>query len=173
MPRIPTSRFQRHYSPIAEALEPGRDRDRAMRCVCDALWSAFGGPGDGRGISWVGFYTLDSSGDQMTLAVCRDTPACSPIGMHGVCGQGCTLGQPLVVDDIATLGGGYIACDPRDVSEVVVPLFDTEGLCWGVLDADSHDRGAFSDADVEGLVSVLRASSLTRMDDRLGSPVYL
>ena len=65
------------------------------------------------------------------------------------------------MDDVANLGENYIACDPRDRSEVVVPLFDEQGNCWAVLDVDSHDTCAFNEEDAEGLISVLRAAALT------------
>ena len=41
-------------------------------------------------------------------------------------------------------------------------LFDDSGSCWGVLDLDSHEVGAFDDTDVEGLQSVMRAAGLTQ-----------
>jgi putative methionine-R-sulfoxide reductase with GAF domain len=68
----------------------------------------------------------------------------------------------LIVTDVANLRAGYIACDPRDRSEAVIPLFEPGGqTCWGVLDADSFDIGAFSERDVEGMLSVLVAAGLT------------
>ena len=63
---------------------------------------------------------------------------------------------------MAELGENYIACDPRDRSEVVLPLFDGAGSCWGVLDLDSYEFSAFDEADVEGLQDVLRAAGLTQ-----------
>ena len=63
--------------------------------------------------------------------------------------------------DVADLGDNYIACDPRDRSEAVVPLFNDNGDCWAVLDLDSHDVGAFDETDVAGLVNVLQAAGLT------------
>ena len=68
--------------------------------------------------------------------------------------------------NVAELGEGYIACDPLDRSEVVLPLFDESGACWGVLDLDSHEVGAFDNTDVEGLQKVLLAAGLTRGADR-------
>ena len=62
---------------------------------------------------------------------------------------------------VAGLGEDYIACDSRDRSELVLPLFDDSATCWGVLDVDSHEIGAFDDADVAGLQRVLQAAGLT------------
>jgi putative methionine-R-sulfoxide reductase with GAF domain len=44
---------------------------------------------------------------------------------------------------------------------VVIPLLNADGSCWGVLDADSFEVGAFDDADVAGLTRVLQAAGLT------------
>lgn len=126
-----------------------------MAAFCDLIWDAL----HTTGISWVGFY-VHESGDQLILACCRNKPACSPIGLHGACGQVFIRGTPLVVRDVKELGDNYIACDPRDRSEVVIPLQDDDGLCWGVLDLDSYEVGAFSDADVQGLTMLLQRAGL-------------
>jgi putative methionine-R-sulfoxide reductase with GAF domain len=100
-----------------------------MRIVVDALWEAF----HDHGVSWVGFYLdqPDASDERrLVLGPCRDKPACSPIGLHGVCGQALTSRQTRIVEDVATLGPNYIACDPRDRSEIVIPLQRQAGLIW-------------------------------------------
>lgn len=146
------------------------------------------------GVSWVGFYVVDlapgspaSDAKEMTLAYCRDKPACSPIGLHGACGRCWQSRRMLVVTDVARLGEGYIACDPRDKSEVVVPMFAPSiphapgptspssaapsshapelGPCWGVLDVDSFDAGAFDAEDAKGLWRVCEAAGLTFAPD--------
>ncbi len=146
----------RPYAQVAARLCGDGDRAQRMRTVVDALWDAL----QDTGVSWVGFY-VHEGGDELVLAARRDKPACSPIGMHGVCGQVFQSRQPSVVRDVQDLGNNYIACDPRDRSEVVVPLFEPDGACWGVLDLDSHDVGSFSPDDVVGLTAVLRAAGLT------------
>jgi putative methionine-R-sulfoxide reductase with GAF domain len=132
------------------------DRTQRMQTAVDMLWEAL----SPTGVSWVGFYVHEGA-DELILGPRRDKPACSPIGMHGACGQSFTSREPLVVRDVADLGEGYIACDPRDRSELVVPLIDETGACYGVLDLDSYDVGSFDDRDVTGLQGVLRAAGLT------------
>ena len=144
--------------------------------LCDALWDALAP----HGLSWIGFY-LESGehpadartrAGELLLAARRDKPACSPIGLHGVCGQSFLEESVRLVEDVALLGAGYIACDPRDRSEIVVPVY-RNGIRWGVLDADSHETACFGAADVAGLNGVLRAAGLLERDlpvraDRVG-----
>jgi putative methionine-R-sulfoxide reductase with GAF domain len=142
---------QRDYERAAAELAVAGSIEERMQVVVDILWKHL----SPTGVSWVGFYTRSPGGQEMILGPCRDKPACSPIGLHGACGQVLLGGQPLVVKDVRDLGEGYVACDPRDQSEVVVPLFDEQGASWGVLDLDSHDLGSFDEADVIGLQKVL------------------
>jgi L-methionine (R)-S-oxide reductase len=148
--------LNRPYRQIAECMVADGTFEQRMETVVDHLWNLL----KNTGVSWVGFYLPD--GEQMVLGPCRDKPACSPIGLHGACGQAFTKAEPIVVQDVAELGEGYIACDPRDRSEVVVPMIDPLGRCRGVLDLDSHEVGAFSEDDAAGLTRVLRAVGLTR-----------
>ena len=98
---------------------------------------------------------------EMLLAVREPKPACSPIGLHGACGRAYSDRTVLVVNDVAALGAGYVACDPRDVAELVVPLLDEDGSCWGVLDLDSFSRGAFDEVDAREMHAMLVRAGLT------------
>ena len=142
------------------------DAAARMRLVVDLIWEHLGSvttPGvphaPRRPYSWIGFYTLE--GEQMVLGASRDKPACSPIGLHGACGRCAREGCVLLVDDVATLGDGYVACDPNDVSEIIVPCFDENARAYAVLDGDSFDRAAFAETDAAGLVALLEAAGLT------------
>ena len=131
-----------------------------MQVVVDALWDGL----HETGVSWVGFYLADGA-DRLVLGPRRDKPACSPIGLHGVCGQAFTARRTRIVRDVAELGEAYIACDPRDRSEIVVPLLEAPaGACWGLLDLDSHEVAAFDERDEQGLKTVLRAVGLATGD---------
>lgn len=155
----------RDYSGVLAKLPrfaPDASRAERMKAVVDLLWDAFGlsSPGPLR-MSWVGFYEKSAGADEMILLERRDKPACSPIGLHGCCGRSFTARAPIVVRDVATLGAGYIACDPKDKSEVVLPCFSAGGACWGVLDIDSYEVGAFDDNDARELERVLSAAGLS------------
>jgi putative methionine-R-sulfoxide reductase with GAF domain len=146
----------RPYEAIRAGLVVEGDRQQRMRALVGALWEGL----STRGVSWVGFY-LHEGDDELVLGPSRDKPACSPIGLHGACGRALIEKRPLVVRDVVDLGENYVACDPRDRSELVIPLLEPDGTCWGVLDLDSFDIAAFDEADVEGLLALLEASGLT------------
>jgi putative methionine-R-sulfoxide reductase with GAF domain len=146
----------RPYREIEEALTVSGGRVERMRTVVDLLWDRL----HTTGVSWVGFY-VHEGGDVLVLGPRRDKPACSPIGLHGVCGQAFRTRRPQIVADVRALGADYIACDPRDLAEVVLPLLEDDGRCWGVLDVDSHAVGAFDETDVVGLNRIMRAAGLT------------
>lgn len=163
----------RDYGPLLEslyALPDAAGREVRMRAVVDAVWEAFGSrtiPHEpGRPYSWIGFYERPrradgTDADEMILLERRDTPACSPIGLHGMCGRSCLDVRPILVADVRTLGEGYVACDPKDQSEIVIPLLRPDGSCWGVLDGDSFDLNAFTAYDVAGLLAMAEAAKLT------------
>ena len=130
-----------------------------MQAFVDCAWDATARTG----VSWIGFY-LDVPGapdtERLVLGPRRDRPACSPIGMHGACGTCLLSAAPLVVRDVRDLGASYIACDPRDRSELVVPCV-LRGAAWGVLDVDSHEVECFSEADAAAAKAALAAWGLT------------
>ena len=144
-------------SRLGSAPRTPAQREQRMQELVDLLWPAL----SPTGVSWLGFYIASADRGAMTLAARRDKPACSPIGMHGACGRCFLSREPLVVRDVRDLGENYVACDPRDQSEVVLPCLEPDGTPWGVLDLDSFDVGAFTDADAAGLAGVLRASGLS------------
>ena len=156
MPR-PT---QRDYDQIPIGI--CNRRPERMRGLVDALWDCF----CTQGYSWVGFYaagsaTADGATSELILGPCRNSPACSPIGLGGMCGLAYLERRSVLVDDVRRLGDRYIACDPRDLSEIVVPMLESDGSCWGVLDIDSHEPGSFGIADADSLSRLVQAWGLS------------
>ncbi|MAD78088.1 MAG: hypothetical protein CMJ51_01795 [Planctomycetaceae bacterium] len=116
------------------------------------------------GVSWLGFYRWDPAADSLVLAARRDRPACSPIGLHGVCGQSLTLGRTRIVADVGELGSDYVACDARDRSEIVIPaVWGTPGAHPAnlVLDLDSFEPAGFDDDDDRALREALARARIT------------
>jgi putative methionine-R-sulfoxide reductase with GAF domain len=136
------ARWERVRDALPPAALQDASRETRIGLLVDAIWAEFG---DHRPVSWVGFYHLGDG--EMTLGPRRDKPACSPIGLHGACGQAAVSGRSLIVADVRALGEQYIACDPRDLSELVVPVGDPAGKVIGVVDLDSYSVGAFGTAD--------------------------
>lgn len=149
--------YERFVRDVTSAVRPSMTRSDRMKAFVDIAWDHF----SHQGVSWIGFYAATHGQLEMTLLERRDKPACSPIGLHGACGRSWRNGRVLIVTDVKNLGEGYIACDPRDRSEVVLPMVESDGSCWGVLDADSHEVGAFDATDARGLWSACAAAGLT------------
>ena len=150
--------YERDYKHVAMALaDVSGNRFRRMHEVSDVLWRFF----KDYGVSWVGFYEKDPEADQMILGPSRDKPACSPIELHGACGMCWEKKRPIIVRDVHNLGANYIACDPRDRSEVILPLFNDDGSCYGVLDVDSFDRNAFGEQDVFELRKLMESTAIS------------
>lgn len=152
----------RDYTAITTAAAALRDLSPAdrLRRFTDLAWDYLAVTG----VSWLGFYAPAPDEASLILGPCRDRPACSPLdltGEHvGVCARCWLERRTLIVADVAALGADYVACDPRDRSEIVVPLLDAGGGCAGVLDLDSFDTGAFEAADAAGLQAALQAAGL-------------
>ncbi|WP_444890006.1 GAF domain-containing protein [Microbulbifer sp. DLAB2-AA] len=100
-------------------------------------------------INWAGFYFL--YGDELRLGPFQGKPACTriPVGA-GVCGTAVSSGESQLVEDVHQFPG-HIACDAVSASEVVVPLYDNNGHCLGVLDIDSPTVARFTAEDLAGL----------------------
>lgn len=133
--------------------------DRMMREVVDVLWDNFAGAP----YSWCGFYVLSPDASQLILGPHRDKPACSPLALHGVCGAAIKSGAPQIVADVKALGQAHIECDPKNLSEIALPVFDPDGKVWAVLDVDSAQLNAFNEMDQRWLDRILKPfSTVTR-----------
>ncbi len=141
---------------VQSRIPPDAGQDARMQVVVDLLWDHL----HTQGVSWVGFYVYAPEQDEMLLGPRRDKPACSPIEMHGACGSAFRKNETIIVRDVAELGESYIACDPKDRSEIVLPTCDPAGQPIGVLDLDSFEVGSFGDSDAAGLARVLDVAGL-------------
>lgn len=151
---------ERNYREIADAVaQKAKARlssEQRMEQVAIRLWEGM----KDKGLAWVGFYKISEDEKEMLLVCRQPKPACSPIGLHGVCGKTWRERKVQVVPDVHALGGDHIVCDPANRSEVVVPLVEKDGRCRYVLDLDSRELSAFGPEDVDGLDLVLRSAGL-------------
>ena len=98
---------------------------------------------------WTGFY-LEREGE-LRLGPFQGTVACMHIAHgRGVCGTAFERRQSIVVPDVEQFPG-HIACSSLSRSEIVVPIFNSEGEPVGVLDVDSTSLAAFDDVDRQNL----------------------
>jgi len=129
------------------------ERGKIMQHIIDTLWDVFG---EGA-FSWVGFYLPMADGENLSLGPHRDKPACSPIGMHGVCGRAAKEMKTQIVADVRALGPDrHVECDPANRSEIAVPVRGFDGRVFAVLDIDSKDVGAFDEIDARWLERIIR-----------------
>lgn len=105
-------------------------------------------------VNWAGFYLYKD--EELVLGPFQGKPACIriPLG-RGVCGTAAKTREIQLVDDVHQFPG-HIACDAASNSEIVIPIVVNQQLI-GVLDIDSPVTGRFSQADVDGLVPIVRA----------------
>ena len=130
--------------------------EQRLPVITDILWEGL----KDQGLAWVGFYKIAEDEKEMLLVCRQHKPACSPIGLHGVCGKAWKEKKAQIVPDVHALGKDHIVCDPANRSEVVIPLIDKDGQCRCVLDLDSRELNAFGPEDVAGLELVLQSAGL-------------
>lgn len=104
---------------------------------------------------WTGFYIVDPlKPEQLVVGPYQGTLGCLriPIG-RGVCGVSAQKGETLIVDDVHAFEG-HIACDSRSNSEIVVPVFNSQGELAAVLDVDSTKNSSFDSVDKKSLEQI-------------------
>jgi len=104
-------------------------------------------------INWVGFYLV--KGEELVLGPFQGKPACVRIPLsRGVCGAAASGAKSMLVDDVHQFEG-HIACDADSQSELVVPII-SQGRAVAVIDIDSPVVARFTEADREGIETVVR-----------------
>lgn len=120
------------------------DRTANLANLAAALRQTFG-------FFWVGFYLVKD--DQLVLGPFQGDIACTRIEHgQGVCGAAWAEATSQWVPDVDAFPG-HIACSSLSRSEVVVPVMVDDEVV-AVLDVDSDQLDAFTEADIEGLQSV-------------------
>lgn len=94
---------------------------------------------------WVGFYRVVDG--ELVLGPFQGPLACTRIRRgRGVCGTAWAEKRTLVVPDVEQFPG-HIACSSSSRSEIVVPIFGSDGEVSGVIDIDSSQLATFDDTD--------------------------
>ena len=136
---------------IKALLEGETDAIANMANISAALKEAFN-------FFWVGFYLVKN--EQLVLGPFQGPVACTRINIgKGVCGSAWQQQQAIIVDDVDAFPG-HIACSALSKSEIVIPLYDANKQCIGVLDVDSDNYSMFDKTDEHFLTQVIELLKL-------------
>ena len=135
--------YTRVLSAIKLMLDGETDPIAIMATVACELHQAFDH------LSWTGFYRVTSPG-HLTVGPYQGSHGCLHIDFNrGVCGAAARLNQTQLVPDVHQFEG-HIACSSSTRSELVLPICK-DGVVIAVLDLDSDELAAFTQADVEAM----------------------
>ena len=137
--------MSRHNDVIARIeslLDDETDWVSAMSTVVCELHNSF------EHFHWTGFYrTVEPN--LLKIGPYQGGHGCLVIPFDkGICGAAATTGETQDVPDVHARPE-HIACSSSTLSEVVVPVKDSEGNVVAVLDLDSDLPAAFSSEDIE------------------------
>jgi L-methionine (R)-S-oxide reductase len=103
---------------------------------------------------WTGFYRVTGP-EMLKIGPYQGGHGCLVIPFsRGVCGAAARTGQIQRIADVEAFPG-HIACAASTRSELVIPLRDGAGRIIGVLDIDSDQPDAFTEADASALSAIM------------------
>lgn len=103
---------------------------------------------------WTGFYRVTEP-ELMKVGPYQGGHGCLVIPFsRGVCGAAARTGEIQLVADVEKFTG-HIACASSTRSELVLPVWNENGVLLGVFDLDSDQPGAFTQADADALARIL------------------
>lgn len=137
---------------IDNVLTDVTDEIAAMATISSLVHHAFG-------FLWTGFYRVEQNAPTVnkTLIVgpYQGTLGCLSIAFgKGVCGTTAAEQRTLIVDDVEKFPG-HISCDGRSRSEIVLPVWNSNGELIAVFDVDSDELATFGQEDADGLSNIL------------------
>ena len=156
-PRIKTFGFGRQkmkeeqykllVSQIEALIDGEKDTIAIMSNVAAAIHQTMG-------FWWTGFYRVVA--DELVLGPFQGPVACMhiPYG-KGVCGTAWQRGETVIVPDVEQFPG-HIACSSESKSEIVVPVYGSDGKVMAVLDIDSEHLATFDDTDRKYLENICK-----------------
>ncbi len=104
------------------------------------------------GYFWVGFYFVEE--DHLSLGPFQGPPACARLNLDkGVCADCANMKKNIIVQNVNEYPG-HVACDSRSNSEIVLPVFNSNGELKAVLDIDSEEYNDFSQIDLDNLEKI-------------------
>ena len=135
--------YDRVLGELKLMLEGETDAVAMMATVACELHHAF------EHLSWTGFYRVTSPG-HLTVGPYQGAHGCLHIDFErGVCGAAARTKATQLVPDVHQFEG-HIACSSSTQSELVIPICK-DGEVIAVLDLDSDELAAFTQADVDAM----------------------
>ncbi len=140
-------KYQLLVSQISSLINGEKDTTAVMSNVAAAIHQTMG-------FWWTGFYRV--IGNELVLGPFQGPVACMhiPYG-KGVCGTSWQRAETVIVPDVEQFPG-HIACSSESKSEIVVPVFSSNGKVIAVLDIDSEHIGTFDDIDRKYLEDICK-----------------
>lgn len=134
-------------SQIASLIDGEKDMIAVMSNVAAAIHQTMG-------FWWTGFYRVVDN--DLVLGPFQGPVACMhiPYG-KGVCGTAWQRSETVIVPDVEQFPG-HIACSSESKSEIVVPVFGSDGKVMAVLDIDSEHLATFDDIDRKYLEDICK-----------------
>jgi GAF domain-containing protein len=140
--------YQEVTKVIAALTEGEQDEVALMATVVCELHHA-----DDR-FDWTGFYRVVAP-EMLKVGPYQGGHGCLSIPFsRGVCGAAARTKTVQLVADVNAFPD-HIACSTSTQSEIVLPVFNSQGDVIAVLDIDSNQRDAFDETDVSELSKIL------------------
>lgn len=103
---------------------------------------------------WTGFYRVTAP-EVLKIGPYQGGHGCLVIPFaRGVCGAAARTGEVQLVADVNAFEG-HIACASSTLSEIVLPVWNQQGVLVGVFDIDSNQPSAFTRDDADALTEIL------------------
>ena len=140
-------KYQLLVSQISSLINGEKDTTAVMSNVAAAIHQTMG-------FWWTGFYRV--IGNELVLGPFQGPVACMhiPYG-KGVCGTAWQRGETVIVPDVEQFPG-HIACSSESKSEIVLPVYGSDGKVMAVLDIDSEHLATFDDTDRKYLENICK-----------------
>lgn len=105
---------------------------------------------------WTGFYRVTAP-EVLKIGPYQGGHGCLVIPFaRGVCGAAARTGEVQLVADVNAFEG-HIACASSTLSEIVLPVWNQQGVLVGVFDIDSNQPSAFTRDDADALTEILES----------------
>ena len=141
-------RYLRIYGQLRKLLAKTSDPQARISTICAVLHHKFDH------YFWTGYYRILK--DSLVVACYQGPVACLVLTPHtGVCWACIDKEEIVIVPDVNAFPG-HIACDSRSLSEICIPVFESESNIKGVFDVDSRELEAFDEIDAEWLEKITK-----------------